>query len=103
MSYNTIDFRLIKSLPPTDEGRELGEKLIEILSEIISESEKLSHLDLTGCNFGERAGDLGNAIQKSTSLQAIHLSFNGIPEETKEQLYTTLRVNHRARKTREQV
>ena len=63
------------------------------MSEFIKENEKLMHLDLTGCNLGATVTELSEALSLSRSLQAIHFSFNSIPQSAKKILFDTMRVN----------
>ena len=63
------------------------------MNEFIKENEKLMHFDLTGCNLGGAVTELGEALSLSRSLQAIHLSFNSIPQSAKKILFDTIRVN----------
>ena len=69
--------------------------LIEYMKEFIRENDKLMLLNLTGCNLGATAKELGDSIHLSRSLQSIHLSFNGIPKDAKMTLFDTIRVNRR--------
>ena len=57
------------------------------MNEFIKENEKLMHFDLTGCNLGSTVTEIGEALSISRSLQAIHLSFNNIPQSAKKILF----------------
>ena len=47
--------------------------------------------------------DLGEAIRVSRSLQAFHLSFNGIPDAAKNVLFDTIRVNKKQRSNKSEI
>ena len=102
MSYNPIDFNKFGNLPEDAEQRLECESLINEICGLIQENDKMMHLDLSGCNLGPRIEEIGQALSLSVSLQAVHLSFNGITDEQKETLFNQLRVNSKARKNKAQ-
>ena len=108
MAYNTFP-KLVKRAEEykeearETEERELSERLLDILKDLIGDCDKLMHLDLTGCNLGRRISDLAPALGKSVSLQAVHLSQNEIPNDVKEELFNRMNINKHTRMTRPQI
>ena len=72
-------------------------ELFQLMAAFIYAGHKLVHLDFSGCNLGPYIVEIGPAIAKSLTLQAVHLHQNMIPEEARTEFYGQLRIRHGAR------
>ena len=57
--------------------------MFEAMVEYFEHNLKLVHLNLSGLNLGYRVLDIGPALFKSLTLQAIHLNSNRIREDVR--------------------
>ena len=64
IAFNTIEYGRYRSA---------AMDLFETISAFLYASNKLVHLDMSGCNLGPHIVEIGPAIAKSLTLQSVHL------------------------------